>query len=470
MQTPMSSTGPFDPALSPAAPIPPPQPLSLLEFARTARRNFIASLHAEVYERDIVELKLIGLRIFIVNDPAGVRHVLLHNAANYPKSRMDRRILGPAMGNGLFLSEGAIWRMHRRIMTPCFDQGALRRYAPIMVDAAQRMSARWGVLAPDAPLEVCDAMMTLTLTIISRTMFSSDGDAICDVARESSRDYQEAMMLGLADLIPGIGALWATGKAVRAKRILRRFDDAIRDLIYTRTRESGAHGHSRNDLLQRLVEARDEQTNASMSAREVRDQVFTILMAGHETTALALTWTWYLLSRHPDVEAGLHAELDRTLGARPPCHEDLQRLTYTRMVVEEALRLYPPVHSLAWREALRDDEICGRAIPRGSTVSIVPWVLHRHRRFWRDPERFDPERFAPARSAGRDRLCYLPFGFGPRICLGAAFAMAEAVLVLASVAQRYRLRLAPQRPVEAQALFTLRPRHGLYMTPWPRRR
>jgi len=470
MQTPMPSIATLHPARSSAAPVPPPQPLSLFEYARTVRRNFVAGFHADVYERDIVELKLIGLRVFVVNDPAGVRHVLLENISNYPKSGMDRRILGPGMGNGLFLSEGAIWRMHRRIMTPCFDQGALRRHAPIMVDAAQRMLSEWQALAPAVPLEICDTMMTLTLSIISQTMFSSDGDAISEIARESSKGYQETMMPGLADFIPGVGGLWGLSKAVRARRILRRFDAAIHELIAARAAESDTREGTRNDLLQRLVRARDEQTNTPMSAREVRDEVFTIFMAGHETTALALTWAWYLLAQHPEIEAELHAELDENLGTRPPCHEDLQRLTYTRMVIEEAMRLYPPVHSLAWREALREDEICGIAIPRGSIISIVPWVLHRHRRFWRDPERFDPERFAPEQSAGRDRLCYLPFGFGPRMCLGAAFAMTEAMFVLASVAQRYSLRLAPQHPVEAQALFTLRPRHGLYMTLHPRGR
>ncbi len=180
-------------------------------------------------------------------------------------------------------------------------------------------------------------------------------------------------------------------------------------------------------------------------------------------------WTWYLLALHPDQEGRLHSELADVLGGRTPVYGDLNKLPYTRAIVQEAMRLYPPVHSLAWREALEDDEICGRKVPKGAIVSIVPWVLHRHRKFWEQPERFDPERFDPTASNGRERLSYLPFGFGPRICIGAAFAMTENVLILATIAQRYRLRLLPNHPVKTQALITLRAEHGILVNLEPRR-
>jgi cytochrome P450 len=185
-------------------------------------------------------------------------------------------------------------------------------------------------------------------------------------------------------------------------------------------------------------------------------------MAGHETTAMAMTWIWYLLSQHAAVEAKLHAELDAVLGGREPDSQDLAKLTYTRMVIEESMRLYPPVHTIA-REALADDTLAGLRVPKGSAVLISPWVLHRHRRLWRDPGRFEPERFSSEQAAARARFSYLPFGGGRRICIGAAFAMAEATLLLATVAQRFRLRLLSGHPVEPQGLITLRPRHGMKM-------
>jgi cytochrome P450 len=215
-------------------------------------------------------------------------------------------------------------------------------------------------------------------------------------------------------------------------------------------------------LLARLLSARDAETGLGMSAKEVRDQVVTIFMAGHETTAVALTWTWYLLSQHPAEEALFHAELDRVLNGQPPRFEDLARLRYTRMVLEESMRLYPPAHTIS-RQALEADVVEGRAVRKGSMITIVPWVLHRHRGLWDRSDVFDPERFAPERASARPRFAYIPFGGGPRICIGASFAMTEALIILAMLGQRYRLRLVPGHPVEPIGLITLRPRDGLRM-------
>ncbi len=261
---------------------------------------------------------------------------------------------------------------------------------------------------------------------------------------------------------PRLRSLWHSGlrRSGIADRALGEFNRAINRLIAERTQNPG---RGPKDLLGRLMAARDEETGGGLTPGELRDQVVTIFVAGHETTALALTWTWYLLSQHPTEEAKLHAELATVLGGRAPEHGDLAKLPYTRMIIEEAMRLYPPVHSLTWRVPLKDDEICGRPVLKGSIIAIVPWVLHRHRRLWDHPDRFDPERFAPERAAGRSRFAYLPFSGGPRICIGAAFAMAEAMLILATLAQRYRLRLVPGHRVEAQGLITLRARHGMKM-------
>jgi cytochrome P450 len=216
------------------------------------------------------------------------------------------------------------------------------------------------------------------------------------------------------------------------------------------------------DLLARLIAARDSETGGGMTPKEVRDQVVTIFMAGHETTSLALSWTWYLLSQHPAVEARLHAELAEVLGGRPPTSDDIGNLRYTRMVIEESMRLYPPAHTTG-RQPIADDEILGHRIPAGVEVLILPWLLHRKPQLWENPTRFDPERFAPERAAERPRFAYIPFGAGPRICIGAAFAMTEATLILATIAQRYRLHLKADHPIEPQGLITLRPRYGIRM-------
>jgi cytochrome P450 len=218
----------------------------------------------------------------------------------------------------------------------------------------------------------------------------------------------------------------------------------------------------RQDLLARLIVARDSQTHDGMTAQEVRANIVTIFMAGHETTAQALSWTWYLLSQHPAAEAKLHDELAIVLAGRAPRHEDLANLRYTRMVIEESMRLYPPAHTLA-HQSIASDVLLGHRIPAGATVLIVPWLLHRKPSLWERPDRFEPERFSPERTAARPRFAYIPFGAGPRVCIGAAFAMEEALIILATIAQRYRLHLKPGYPVEPQGLITLRPRYGLRM-------
>jgi cytochrome P450 len=269
------------------------------------------------------------------------------------------------------------------------------------------------------------------------------------------------MMVGLLEFVPALGPLWSAWKGMRGRRIMRDFNRAMYQLIDARTKGLADHGN--RDLLDHLIASRDEETGSGMTAREIRDQVLTIFVAGHETTALALMWTWYLLAMHPEHEARMHAELDRVLGGREPAWSDVAKLTWTRMILQESMRLYPAVHTLAFREAQQDDIVCGMRIPKGAIITIMPWLIHRHRAHWENPDRFDPERFSSAASAGRDRLAYLPFGYGPRICIGAAFAMAEAVLILASLARRFRPRVAPGCRVEPQAIFTLHAKYGMQM-------
>jgi cytochrome P450 len=237
-------------------------------------------------------------------------------------------------------------------------------------------------------------------------------------------------------------------------------DAAIYRMIAEREKNLDA---APKDLLTRLVAAKDPDNGAGLNAKEVRDEVITIFMAGHETTAVTMTWVWYLLSQHPAVEARLHAELDAVLGGHTPTADDIASLPYARMVIEEAMRLYPPAPGISTRVALKDDEICGVKVKAGTQVAISPWVLHRHRALWDRPERFDPERFNVQNSVGRPRFAYLPFGGGPRVCIGAVLAMTEAALILAVLAQRYQPRLADGQEIKLQTRITLRPKDGMRM-------
>ena len=454
-----------NPVSPPSLPAPVPRRrLSFFEFVAALRDSAIDSFAQEAYERDILERKIFGRRLFVINDLAAIKHVLIDNAANYRKTEITRRILEPGLGKGLITSEGETWRQHRRAMSPAFDHRSIAAYTPVMTQAAEELLAEWGQVAAGAAIDVQTAMMQVTLDIISRTMFSSDSDDIVTIMGRSAGRYQAEMrpnmmdMMGWPKWLAGLPRNWV------ARRTLGEFDRVIDRLIDERTRDPGNYP---KDLLARLIAARDEQTGGGMSAQEVRDHVITIFLAGHETTAMALTWTWFLLSQHPQEESKLHAELDAVLGGRAPTHEDLSQLTYTRMVVEESMRIYPPVHTIG-REALADDALLGRRIPKGSTILISPWLLHRHVKLWDNPARFDPERFAPERAAARPRFSYLPFGGGKRICIGAAFALAEATVLLATLAQRYSLRVLPGHKVEPQGLITLRARHGMKMLLTPR--
>jgi len=440
-----------------AMPARPQERPNLREFLRLIRDNTLATYPPEAFDDDIVARRLLWRRRFIINEPNAIRHVLLDNAANYTKSELTRRLLEPGLGRGLLTSEGETWRRHRRIMAPAFDPRSMGAYAPVMTDVTGDLLSRWDALPDSSEVDVGAAMMHTTLHIISRTMFSADSDEIVDIVERSVEQYQKNVRPSLFDLL-GFPTWFSKFLSPRqnAAAAFDEFDRAVDRLLGARA--GGPHGE-RKDLLARLVAARDAETDLGMSAKEVRDEVVTIFMAGHETTAQALTWTWYLLSLHPAAAAKLRDELSVVLNGRTPRYEDIAELRYTRMVIEEAMRLYPPAHTMA-REPIAADYILGHRIPAGAIVLIVPWLLHRKASLWEQPHRFIPERFA----VDHARFAYIPFGAGQRICIGAAFAMTEAILILAMIAQRYRLHLKPGYPVEPQGLITLRPRYGLRMT------
>lgn len=446
------------------APVPRRRRLSFLQFVRALRESAIESFTQEAYERDILERKMFGRSLFVVNEPAAIKRVLIDNAANYRKTEITRRILEPGLGKGLITSEGETWRSHRRTMSPAFDIRSIAAYIPVMTTAAEELLAQWQAVPAGTAVDVATSMMEVTLNIISRTMFSNDSDDIVTIMARSAGRYQVEMRPNIMDMLGWPNWLAGLPRKNVAARTLGEFDHVVDRLIKERIRDPGSYP---KDLLARLVAARDEQTGVGMSAQEVRDHVITIFLAGHETTAMALTWTWFLLSQHPEVETKLHAEIDSVLGGRAPSHEDLGKLVYTRMVIDESMRIYPPVHTMA-RQAIGEDTLAGQRIPKGSTVMIAPWLLHRHLKLWENPSVFDPERFSPERSSGRARFSYLPFGGGKRMCIGAAFSLAEATILLAALARRYRLRLAPGHRVEPQGLITLRARFGMKMLLHPR--
>jgi len=327
-----------------------------------------------------------------------------------------------------------------------------------MTVATLALLERWQAYSERGiPLHMAQHMMSLTLRIVGQALFS------LDLSQETSTigSAVTTLLELLGDYVfrPFPPLSVPTPRNRRIQRTIHVLDQLVyRMIAERRTRQTEGR-----DLLSMLLLAQDEETGQGMNDRQVRDEVVTLLLAGHETTANTLTWTWYLLSQSPEIERRLHAELNKVLGDRVPSVADLPELKYTRMVIEEALRLYPPAPVLS-RKAIAADELQGYPIAANSMILISPYAVHRHPALWEEPERFDPERFTPERAATRPAYAYFPFGGGPRVCMGNHFAMMEAQLILSTVAQRYQLRLIPGHPVEPQMVVTLRPRYGLPMT------
>ncbi len=440
---------------------PPEKKLGLLETIRIARENGMATIPRGAYEDLLYEVKGAGGAALVVSDPAGIKRVLLDNVANYPKTPSDTPLLSAALGDGLLTLDGEKWRGHRRLMSPPFDHRSIVSYAPGMVQATAQLLANWEKKGDGAEIDIAEAMTALTLEIISRAMFSSNSEEISELLGSTFERGLAELNFGLLDILPVIGPMRIRGKIAKIRRIFSQLDAAMYKLIDDRVKAGGA---GKDDLLGRLIAARDADTGVALSNQEVRDEMVIIFFAGHETTAVAMTFAFYILSQRPVQEAKLHEELDRVLGGRAPTYDDLENLTYTRWVIEETMRLYPPAPGLSGRQAMADDEICGHKVSKGTQVFVAPWIIHHHTKLWDAPDAFDPERFSPERSKGRPRFAHLPFGGGPRVCIGASLAMTEATLILATVAQRFRLRLVPGQDLVLRSRITLRPRDGIRMT------
>ncbi len=423
---------------------------NLLEFNRDVLRYY------EEWSReygDIVAFRLGAWPTVLLNNSDYAEYVLVRNQRNFIKFPMFFRHVRAIFGQGLLTSEGEFWHRQRRLAAPAFHAQRVAGYGGVMVHDTERMLADW------RPGDLRDAhtdMMALTLRIAAKTLFNAEVDQdVADIGQAFEALADEIMFRAhrpfrIPDLIPIPGN-------IRYLRGVRRIDRLVTAIIQERQRHGGDHG----DLLSMLMLARDDE-GRPMTERQLRDEVITLLLAGHETTALALSWTWYLLSQHPEVDAKLAAELREVLGGRPPAVSDLPRLTYTEQVVTEAMRLYPPAWGIG-REAIADCEIGGYAIPAGTTVIISAWVSHRDARHFAEPTAFRPERWGGDFAATLPRFAYIPFGGGPRICIGNRFAMMEAVLILATVAQRFRLEWQPDHPVVPLPSITLRPKGGVWV-------
>jgi cytochrome P450 len=439
---------------------PPLKPASFLATVRSSKGNPFEIIPMAAYEQPFYLSKWLMGAVLIVTDPDAVRRVLLDNVANYPKEDLGDQFFSAMFGEGLLSAPGPKWRAHRKVMAPSFGTRTVESYAPAMAETTLEFSQQWDALPDGAELDIVAHMKALTLKIICRTMFSSDAEELATHAVEALDFTQASLEFGLLDVLPLIGPRRIHRKQEAIRAHFKSMDSAIYRLIGER--EKIRH-EAPKDFLTRLVAAKDPDDGVGLNATEVRDEVITIFMAGHETTAVTMTWVWYLLSQHPQEEAKLHEELDTVLSGRTATVEDLPNLPYTRMVIEEAMRVYPPAPGLSLREAKEADELCGFKVKPGMQVLVSPWILHRHRRQWEDPERFDPTRFAKEPSEKRPRFAYLPFGGGPRVCIGATLAMTESILILAVLAQRFRLRLKAGEEVTLQTRITLRPKNGMMM-------
>lgn len=408
---------------------------------------------------DVVELRGIpGIRWYLVTHPTGVEHVLKTRGRNYRKPDRFNAPVRMLAGNGILASEGDTWLQNRRLMQPAFHRQRLAGLVSQMADAAELAAERWERLADEgAEVEIGEEMLRITLRIVGNTLFShdlsGDANALGQAIRASFATVSKRMTM------PFVPPAWLP---TRENRRFAAASDVVHRTVDAMIAERRRSGEERPDLLQMLLDAQDAETGARMDDRQVRDEALTLMLAGHETAAASMSWMWYLLARNPDVASRLREELDSVLGGRTPSVDDLPRLPYTRAVFDETLRLYPP----AWgqpRESVEEDEVGGFRIPARKIVIVCQWVTQRRPDLWDRPDDFVPERFLGGAKESIVPWSYYPFGGGARMCIGNSFALMEAQVVLATLAQRFEPELVPGQDIVPDATFTLRPKHGVRM-------
>jgi cytochrome P450 len=428
---------------------------------------------------DVARFKFGPYDYYLVSDPEVVRHVLVDGAKSYTKSR-NYLGLKLVLGEGLLTSEGEFWRRQRKLAQPAFHKESMEGFARHMSQATRAMLGRWkkedearasgasrgrdvGAAAPSFCIH--EEMMRLTFRIVGLTLFSTDVD-------EDAREVGQALTIAMHHANDWAESLWnfpqwvPTPKNVRFNRAMSTLDTLVYRIIENR-REAGVENGPRDLLGMLMLAVSDEDAGDAdarrMTNKQLRDEVITLVLAGHETTANLLAWTFFALSKHPEIEEKIREEANRVLGGRDPALEDVPKLAYTKMVIEEALRLYPPAWAFE-RQSTAPDRLGAFDIEKGAIVGVAPYVIHRHPAHWENPEAFDPLRFLPERAATRARYAYLPFGGGPRTCIGNHFAMMEAQIILAMLVREHRIALDPSHEVGIDPRITLRPKTGIKVT------
>ena len=411
-------------------------------------------LNVARHHGDVAFFKMGSQKFYLLNRPEYVQDVLVTHNGKFQKSRIMQRAK-VLLGEGLLTSEGQFHLRQRRLVQPAFHRQRIAGYAAAMVECAERSAARW---TSGETRDISEEMMRLTLAIVAQTLFGTEVEEDADEIGRAMTD-----VLGMFNMMLIPFTEFLQKMPLPSMRRFERARGFLDKKIYSIINERRQSGDDRGDLLSMLLLAQDEQGDGgSMTDTQVRDEALTLFMAGHETTANALTWTWYLLSQHPDVERRLHEELRSVLAGGSPGFDDLPQLPYTEMVFAESMRLYPPAWAIS-RLAMQDHDIAGYHIPAGSLCMLSPYVMHRNPEYFPDPERFDPERWTPEAKDRRPKFSYFPFGGGPRMCIGERFAWTEGVLLLATIGQRWRMRLEPAQRVAHRAQITLRTRYGMRM-------
>ena len=449
-------------AYCPPAPKPQARPLKPLALIRTLKRNPLECWAAAHFERPIVSGGLPFGHVLLVHEPGAIRHVLLDNAANYRKDRLQRRVLSAGLSDGLLSAEGEQWRVQRRVLAPMFARRRVMDFAPAMMAAAEALIDRWSSLGERAAIDVAAEMAKVTLDVVERTIFSDGFGSDAEDIRMAMTTYFNTIgkispldILGVPDFVPRLSRL-------RVRSTLKFFETEVDRVIAARRRVLAKQpDRAPNDLLTHLLEALDTGGGDGLTEAEVRSNILTFIAAGHETTANTLSWALFLLSQSREWRERVETEVDRGLtGLASAGLAD--RLVQTRAVIEETIRLYPPISAIS-RVALGDDALNGETVRPGSMIVISPYVLHRHRLLWDRPDAFDPGRFLGNAASAIDRFAYLPFGAGPRKCIGSTFALQEATLVLAAIVKHFSFELRPGHAVWPSLRVTLRPANGLPM-------
>ena len=432
--------------------------LATMATLRKLVRNPMEAWPEAVYTEPLTVTRMLGRTTVFVSDPDLVQQVLVDDSDSFIKADSMRRALEPALGQGILTAEGQRWRLQRRVAAPVFRPAPVNNFMPAMLRSSRAMRDAWAGLPTGTELEVSREMMRVTFDIILDTMLSGAGDTDVSRVETSIRDFLESTSWSFA-LAELHAPLWTpypgSGRAKRGGHYLRR-------IVQERIAERRTTGERRDDLLSLMLDATDPDTGEGLSDDDIRDNILTFIGAGHETTALALTWTFFLLARHPDIEQRVLAEIAQVTGGADLAPDDVAKLAYTRQVIQESMRVFPPV-AMVVRQPTRDLSIGGVDVTPRDNVFVPIYAIHHHHTLWPDPRKFDPDRFTPEAVKARHRWSYLPFGAGPRICIGMGFALLEAVAILGTLLPAARLTVPDAFKPTPKLRVTMRPAEGMTM-------